>query len=277
MGKEAAKAPDLNDVDYDAFLANGRTPDAPEVVRTEPGARVRLRLINGSASSNCTVDLGPVAGELLTVDGEPVEPVRGSRFPIEVAQRIDVLLTMPRTGAVPVFAHIEGSTLRAAIVLATKGAAVKKVARAAPAKGPRVTLDLEKRLRAKSPLTARPADRRVTVDLTGTMQGYVWNMGVDGLPGLPVSARKGDRVEVEMRNFTPMAHPMHLHGHVFQVVAIDGKRFGGAMRDSVLVPPKSRVTFAFDATNPGMWAFHCHNLYHLAAGMFSTMVYRDIS
>ena len=109
------------------------------------------------------------------------------------------------------------------------------------------------------------------------MAGYVWNMAAEGLPGMPVSALTGDRVEVEMRNLTPMAHPMHLHGHVFQVVAINGKRFSGAMRDSVLVPPKTSVTFIFDATNPGLWAFHCHNLYHLEAGMFTTMVYRNIS
>jgi FtsP/CotA-like multicopper oxidase with cupredoxin domain len=96
-------------------------------------------------------------------------------------------------------------------------------------------------------------------------------MAADGLPGMPVSANPGDRVEVEMRNLTPMAHPMHLHGHVFQVVAIDGQRFDGAMRDTVLVMPKATVTIAFDATNPGLWAYHCHNLYHLAAGMFSTI------
>jgi FtsP/CotA-like multicopper oxidase with cupredoxin domain len=48
-----------------------------------------------------------------------------------------------------------------------------------------------------------------------------------------------------------MAHPMHLHGHSFQVVAIDGNRFAGALRDMVLVPPKTTVTVAFDADNPG--------------------------
>jgi FtsP/CotA-like multicopper oxidase with cupredoxin domain len=194
-----------------------------------------------------------------------------------VAQRIDVEVTMPKGGgAIPVLAHVEGSLLRAGIVLATKGAQVRKIDVRSPEKGPRDTLELEKRLRSQSPLGPRRPDRSFTVDLTGTMQGYVWNMATQGQAGMPVSARKGERVEVEMRNLTPMAHPMHLHGHVFQVVAIDGKRFGGAVRDTVLVPPKSAVTFAFDADNPGLWAFHCHNLYHLAAGMFTTMVYRNI-
>ena len=66
---------------------------------------------------------------------------------------------------------------------------------------------------------------------------------------------------------------VHLHGHEFQVVEIDGERFPGAVRDTVLVPPGRRVVIAFDANNPGLWAFHCHLLYHLDAGMFTTLKY----
>ena len=57
------------------------------------------------------------------------------------------------------------------------------------------------------------------------------------------------------------------------VTAIDGNRFDGAMRDTVLVPPKMNVTVAFDANNPGWWALHCHLAYHQAAGMFATVRY----
>ena len=70
-----------------------------------------------------------------------------------------------------------------------------------------------------------------------------------------------------------MSHPMHLHGHVFQVVAADGARFAGAIRNIVLVPPMMPVTVVFDADNPGKWAFHCHNLYHMAVGMMTTAQY----
>jgi FtsP/CotA-like multicopper oxidase with cupredoxin domain len=76
-----------------------------------------------------------------------------------------------------------------------------------------------------------------------------------------------------MRNATMMAHPMHLHGHHFQVVAIDGQRFAGAVRDTVWVPPMREVTVAFDAANPGTWAFHCHHLYHMASGMMTVVRY----
>ena len=70
-----------------------------------------------------------------------------------------------------------------------------------------------------------------------------------------------------------MSHPMHLHGHAFEVVAINGQRFTGALRDSVLVPGKTSVTVEFDANNPGLWYVHCHILWHLAAGMAALVQY----
>jgi FtsP/CotA-like multicopper oxidase with cupredoxin domain len=74
-----------------------------------------------------------------------------------------------------------------------------------------------------------------------------------------------------------MAHPIHLHGHVFQVVAIDGRPLRDAVRDTVLVSPSSRVRIAFEADNPGRWAFHCHNLYHMEAGMMTEFRYQGIA
>src|SRR5208282_5287663 len=79
-------APDLNDVRYDAFLANDRTLASPDLVRVEPGGRVLLRVINSSAISAYHVDLGELDGELIAVDGFEVAPVTGKRFPIAVAQ-----------------------------------------------------------------------------------------------------------------------------------------------------------------------------------------------
>jgi len=70
-----------------------------------------------------------------------------------------------------------------------------------------------------------------------------------------------------------MSHPIHLHGHPFQVVAIDGVPLAGAVRDTVLVPIGGSVTIGFVADNPGRWALHCHNLYHMEAGMMTALVY----
>jgi len=70
-----------------------------------------------------------------------------------------------------------------------------------------------------------------------------------------------------------MSHPMHLHGHHFQVVSLNGRSFSGARRDTVHVPPLSKVTVAFDADNAGRWLLHCHNLYHMETGMMTELAY----
>src|SRR5262249_25138735 len=95
----AMDKPDLNDVKYDAFLANDRTLADPEVVKVEPGGRVLLRVINSSSMSAFHVDLGALDGELIAVDGFRTVPVRGRRFPIAVAQRLDIRLVIPRAAA----------------------------------------------------------------------------------------------------------------------------------------------------------------------------------
>jgi len=271
----AATTTDLNDVVYDAFLANDRTLDDPEVVRVEPGGRVLLRIINGASASNFFLDLGVLTGEVVAVDGHAVRPVSASVFPIAIAQRLDVRVQLPKgQAAFPVLATLEGERKRTGIVLAAPGARILKIdAFAAHATGP-LDLQLERSLRAVTPLVPKVADRIHRIALTGSMTNYVWSLNDQTYPGAkPFSVAKGERVEFVMTNTTPMSHPMHLHGHVFQVVAINGKRYPGAMRDTVLVPPKTSLTFAFDANNPGRWFYHCHNLYHMISGMANTVVY----
>jgi FtsP/CotA-like multicopper oxidase with cupredoxin domain len=89
----------------------------------------------------------------------------------------------------------------------------------------------------------------------------------------PLRVAGGQRVEVVMRNQTGMSHPMHLHGHRFQLVEADGKPMQGALRDTVLVLARQTVVVAFGADNSGRCVFHCHNLYHMEAGMMTTVEY----
>jgi FtsP/CotA-like multicopper oxidase with cupredoxin domain len=272
----AATKPDLNDVKYDAFLANDRTLADPEVIKVEPGGRVLLRMINSSSMSAYHIDLGQLEGELLAVDGFPVSPVTARNFPIAVAQRLDIRVAVPRApGAHPVLAVLEGDRKQTGIILVAGNAPVARIPELAKVPSTALTLDLESHLHATHPLKPRKADRVHTLNLTGEMAGYVWSINNvawnPSVPPLPLA--KGERGELVIVNQTRMSHPMHLHGHEFQVVEIDGKRFPGAVRDTVLVTPGRRVVVAFDANNPGFWAFHCHLLYHQDAGMFTTFRY----
>ena len=265
---------DVNDIDFDAYLANDRTLADPAVVRVEAGGRVRLRIINAAAATNFWIDLGALSGELIAVDGDPVMPVSGARFPLAMAQRLDLRLRLPTgQGAYPILALREGAKERTGIVLATAKAAVAKL-EATGIAAPALDLALERRLGAAEPLSAQPVSRELVAELTGDMTGYVW--GINGKTyghDVPFKVRKGERVLLVMRNRTMMAHPMHLHGHHFQVAAIGDDRIAGALRDTVLVPAMGSVAIAFDADNPGRWAFHCHNAYHMAAGMMTSLQY----
>jgi FtsP/CotA-like multicopper oxidase with cupredoxin domain len=277
MNMGSGMAMDLNDIDYDAFLANDRTLADPEVIRTEPGGRVRLRLINAASATQFWIDLGVLTGTVIAADGHPVRPVRGTRLPLAMAQRLDVLIDLPGNGPYPIFAQVEGKQARTGIVLAASGAPVSRLAAEAPEIAPPVDLSLERRFEAVTPLAPRAPDVTHRVILAGSMAPYRWSMNGEYWPNVtPLMIGTGQRVAIEMVNHTMMPHPMHLHGHAFQVVAINGAPLAGAVRDTVLVPPMGTVTIAFDADNPGRWAFHCHNLYHMVTGMMTEARYPGI-
>jgi FtsP/CotA-like multicopper oxidase with cupredoxin domain len=236
-----------------------------------------LRIINGASSSQFWIDLGALSGRVVATDGHAVQPVPGKLFPIAMAQRLDILIDLPAAGAFPILARLEGSVRQTGIILATAGAHISRIADAAKA-APRVDNSLEARLAAAQPLPERPADIVHTVALGGSMNPYAWSMNGEYWPHItPLMLNKGQRVEVELVNHSMMAHPIHLHGHVFQVTEIDGQPLRGAIRDTVLVSPNGRVRFAFDANNPGRWAFHCHNLYHMETGMMTEFRYNGIT
>lgn len=266
---------DLNDVAFDAYLANDRDLRDPEIVRVDRNAPVRVRIINAASSSNFWIDLGSTVGTLRAVDGMDVSPLIGRRFAIAMAQRLDIEIAVPdATVVLPILAQREGDRARTGLVLATQGARIARIAAEAERTSAPLALALERRLAAAELLPARAPDRAISCDLTGGMDGYVW--GIDGATfedRTPLTVAAGERVEITMRNRTMMSHPMHLHGHHFQVVGLGRARLAGAMRDTVLVPPMDSVTIAFDAANPGEWPLHCHNLFHMEAGMMTTVRY----
>lgn len=274
----AGMAADLNDIAYDAFLANDRTLADPQVVRVERSGRIRLRIINGASSSQFWIDLGSLQGRAVAVDGHGVHDLAGRTFPLAIAQRLDVLIDLPAgSGAYPILSHVEGTRTRTGIVLATPGAGIPKIAETAKMAQP-IDNSLEQRLTALQPLASRPADLRHRIVLSGGMKPYSWSLNGEYWPNVtPLMLKHGQRVEIDLVNHSMMAHPMHLHGHAFQVLAVNGRPIRGAVRDTVLVTPMmGSVRIAFDAANPGRWAFHCHNLYHMMTGMMTEFRYRNI-
>ena len=120
----------------------------------------------------------------------------------------------------------------------------------------------------------RAPTRQLELHLTGNMERYMW--GFDGFkisdPAQPIPFRLNERVRVTLINDTMMPHPIHLHGHFFELVTGHGAY--GPRKHTINVPPGGTMTFDVTADAAGDWAFHCHNLYHMTAGMMRVVTVR---
>jgi CopA family copper-resistance protein len=121
------------------------------------------------------------------------------------------------------------------------------------------------------PLDARGPGREMELHLTGNMERYAWSLdGLEFGKSRPIHFRYGERLRVIMVNDTMMTHPMHLHGMWSELEDPDGRFL--ARRHTISVQPAQRVSFLVTADALGRWAWHCHILYHMDAGMFREVV-----
>jgi CopA family copper-resistance protein len=117
----------------------------------------------------------------------------------------------------------------------------------------------------------RGAAREIDLRLTGNMQRFIW--GFDGRKfseSQPVQFHHGERLRIVLRNDTMMAHPIHLHGMFGELEAPNGEVL--VRKHTFVVQPGKQLSYLVTADNPGRWAYHCHLLYHMEAGMFREVV-----
>ncbi len=123
----------------------------------------------------------------------------------------------------------------------------------------------------------RAPTRTKQIHLTGNMQRFMWSFDGKKLSEVtePIPFRLNERVRVELVNDTMMAHPIHLHGHFFEVV--NGHDGFHPRKHTVIVPPGGVIAFNLTADAPGDWAFHCHLLFHMHAGMMQVVSVRPFA
>ncbi|MFG2549506.1 multicopper oxidase family protein [Streptomyces sp. NPDC048581] len=263
---------DAGDVKYPYHLVNGRVAADPDVYRGTPGKRIRLRIINAGGDTAYRVALG---GHRLTIthtDGFPVEHRQVDALLIGMGERYDVLVTLG-DGVFPLVALAEGkNTTGMALVRTGSGAAPSTGVRPKELDG---EIPTAAQLRATDDvrLTSKKADRVHCIELTGGMHRYNWAINGERFDmsdpdARPILVETGQRVRLDFVNTTTMWHPMHLHGHTYQL-GTEGPR-----KDTAIVLPKKTVSVLFDADNPGRWMLHCHNAYHGEAGMMAVLGYR---
>ncbi|MBI5942525.1 MAG: copper resistance system multicopper oxidase [Caulobacterales bacterium] len=123
----------------------------------------------------------------------------------------------------------------------------------------------------------RTPSRALELHLTGNMERFMWSFDGETYSEItkPIPFRLNERVRVTLVNDSMMAHPMHLHGHFFELLV--GPRGRRPRKHTVTVAPGGKVTFDLTADAPGDWAFHCHMLYHMHAGMFRVVSVRPLA
>ncbi|MFI6467932.1 multicopper oxidase family protein [Streptomyces sp. NPDC050538] len=263
---------DAGDVRYPHHLINGRVATDPDVYTGKPGKKVRLRIINAGSDTAYRVALG---GHKLTVthtDGFPVQHQEVDALLVGMGERYDVLVTLD-DGVFPLVALAEGKNANGlALVRTGSGSTPKPAVRPKELDGMIMTAS---QLRADDDVRLKSATTDVThqVKLTGGMGRYNW--AINGKPfdmkdpeANPILVQEGQRVRLDFVNTTTMWHPMHLHGHTYQLGT------SGPRKDTAIVLPKKTVSVYFDADNPGQWMLHCHNAYHGEAGMMANVAYQ---
>jgi len=117
----------------------------------------------------------------------------------------------------------------------------------------------------------RPPGREMEIHLTSNMERYMWSF--DGVKFSevtePIIFHEGERLRVTLINNTMMPHPIHLHGMFFDLVNGGGDH--KPRKHTVIVKPGEKLSFDVTADHVGDWAFHCHLLYHMHAGMMQVV------
>ncbi len=138
--------------------------------------------------------------------------------------------------------------------------------------GRRVLTYSDLRARYKGVDGRRPT-REIELHLSGNMGRYIWGFnGETSSSAGPIVLKLGERVRFVLINDTMMDHPIHLHGLWSELENGHGEL--NPYKHTVTVKPAERVSYLVSADTPGQWAFHCHLLYHMEAGMFRAVVVR---
>ena len=268
-GGNRADAPLVEPV-YDAYTINGQAAAVAEPLAVKKGDKIKVRLIN--ASSGTIYDLR-LAGHSLTIthsDGRPVEPFSVDVLRIAMGERYDVEVSADNPGRWRLYAMADSAS-----EVVTLGTLQYDGVRATSDSGDSLPDNI--RWNDLGLLAGLPEETYPLPQAEGDLA--VFEQSLSGGHGSPLWAingqvwpqademvvRQGQPVQFTYINRSMMPHPMHLHGHFFEVGS------SGVRKDTVLVPSHGVIRIRFVADNPGGWMHHCHNIYHAEAGMMNVI------
>ncbi len=259
---------------YDGFAVNGRVYPATRTLEVKKGDRVRMRLI--SPSSSTIYDLR-LAGHRLTithVDGQPIQPIQTDVVRIGMGERYDVEFTADNPGAWLLAAREMGWG-EGGLAIEVRYQGVRTRTPTPPSFDSSLLFATYDDMRLAGPWTAASGGTRRYYPqlLSGGMHSPFWMINGRVWPRAEtLAAARNDRVRLSYVNRSPMPHPMHLHGHFFRYVNPNLNSRFWIKKDTIIVNPMQRRDVEFVADNPGQWFHHCHNLYHMVAGMANSLI-----
>jgi FtsP/CotA-like multicopper oxidase with cupredoxin domain len=288
------------------YLTNGVTPAGNWTGLFKPGERVRLRIINGSSMSFFDVRIPGLKMSVVAADGQDIQPVSVDEFRIAAGEVYDVMVEPREDRAYTIFAQsidrsgyargtlaprlgmqaeVPRMDSRALLTMADMGMGHStsmgpNVDSVAP--DPRVDLGdpgvglrdngrtvlVYSDLRSlDGPIDSRAPGRDIVLHLTGHMARFVWSFdGEKFSAAKPLHFNYGERLRLVLINDSMMNHPIHLHGMWGEVESPEGEVL--FRKHTINVQPAQRLSYRVTADAIGHWAYHCHLLYHMEAGMF---------
>jgi len=265
---------------YTIFSANGRTGAAIKPVSVKEGDKVRIRLINAGYLSH-KLHLPGHQFRIVSTDGQPIHnpPVINEQLlNIAPGERYDIEFVANHPGKWLLDEH---STFPGAKSLAIP-IVYEGFEHASPQSdhaGEMPLVDITKYGEAAKSIFSLDDkyDWQYTLELGTDMKNGTFTINGKAFPDTsPLDVKEGDLVKVKLVNKSPEdIHPMHLHGHFFQVLSKNGKPVSGSplIKDTLNILPGEEYVVAFKADNPGHWMFHCHDLGHASKGMVTEVKY----
>lgn len=259
------------DVTYPLFLMNGRPANDPDVLNARAGDRVRLRIINAAADTIFSLALAEHELLVTHTDGYPVRPVETGVIQIGMGERYDAVVDL-KDGVFALVAEPAGKDGNARALVRTSHSARTPAVDTRPSALDGYPLSVSAlQVADGSALPPATPDSVQDVALSGSMAPYVWTInGTTYEEAVPLTVATGQTGRLRITNMSMMSHPLHLHGHTFQLGDAGGS---GARKDTLLIPPMAAANVDFLADNPGRWMVHCHNAYHAEAGMMTRLDY----
>lgn len=262
---------------YNLFTVNGAAGSRIKPIAAKSGQRIKLRFVNAGFQTHL-LHLDNQVFKVTHTDGQPIqEPteLRNQLVAIAPGERYDIEFTAGDT-SFWIDDHNDSSAAKdIRIPVLLNGQKLNRFTESTPAKLPRVDMT---QYGSHATASAQKYDKtyQMVLNNSTTASGeeqYTINGQV--FPNIPpITVKKGDQVKVTLQNIGTSDHPMHLHGHFFHVLTLNGKPVhSDIVKDTLNVRPGETYEVAFQADNDGDWMFHCHDLHHAAAGMMTELHY----